>query len=84
MTIIHFTAEWCQPCKAMKPIVQAVVQERDDLSYMAIDVDEDPEQMVKYEVRSVPTFILLNDDGTVIGRAIGAQPKQKFLDSLGL
>lgn len=84
MILMHFTAEWCQPCKMMKPIVQQIVHERDNLNYMPIDIDEMPEVSFEYEVASVPTFVLLNDSGEEISRSVGAKPRQQFLDSLGL
>lgn len=84
MILMHFTATWCQPCKMMKPIVEQIVHERGDLSYMAVDVDDDPQTASDYDVMSVPKFVLLGDDGTILAEVVGAMPRQKFLDHLNL
>lgn len=80
---MHFTAEWCGPCKMMKPIVSEVISEN-DIEYIVVDIDEHRQTAIDYEVMGVPTFILLNDNNDAIARVTGALPKQKFIDSLGI
>lgn len=59
--ILHFTASWCQPCQKLKPIIEEFVDKHPEVMYTKIDVDEAPEKVNHYEVRSVPTLIILED-----------------------
>lgn len=84
MKLMHFTAEWCGPCKMMKPIIDEVISENDNLEYVSVDIDEHRETALDYEIMGVPTFILMDDENNTIVRITGALPKQKFLDALGI
>lgn len=84
MRLMHFTAEWCQPCKMMKPIIDQVIDENPSIEYIAIDIDENPETAADYGIMSVPSFISLDDDNNVIQRAVGAMPKAEFVKRLQL
>jgi thioredoxin 1 len=76
--LLVFSASWCGPCKAFKPTLLELEQDR--LVY--IDIDEMPEIREDYEVRSVPTIILVDEDGNELERFIGAQPLSKLQDLL--
>lgn len=84
MRLLHFTATWCGPCKMMKPVVDSVVSERDDIEYVSVDIDENPETAADYDVMGVPTFILLNDSDEVLASVVGALPRDRFLSALGI
>lgn len=84
MKLIHFTAEWCGPCQMMKPMIDQVVSERDNLDYVQVDIDKEREYAISEQIMSVPTFILEDDNGEVVTRFSGGMPKQKFLDALGI
>ena len=77
--LLVFSASWCGPCKAFKPTLLELDQDR--LEY--IDIDQLPEIREDYEVRSVPTVILVDDDGEELVRLVGAQPLSKLQDLLG-
>ena len=79
MKLLHFTAEWCQPCKAMKPIIDEYVEANPELEYSPIDIDYNFDSLTKFDVLGVPTFILFNGDEEV-RRHTGAMPKQEFLE----
>ena len=77
--LLVFSASWCGPCKAYKPTLLELDQNR--LQY--IDIDELPEIREDYDVRSVPTTILVDEDGEEITRLVGSQPLSKLQDLLG-
>lgn len=80
MTALYFTAPWCQPCKQLGPIMADVK----DIPVKKIDVDQSTEQAVKYGVFSVPTVIVLKEDGSEAGRFSGARDAgfvQRFIAS---
>ena len=74
--VLYFTADWCNPCKKVKPIVEEM--NKDSITkFQMIDVDLEMELTKKFEIRSVPTFILIKD-GKEIKRTTGAQTKQQL------
>ena len=78
-TAKYFSATWCGPCKAFKPIVQEVVSEGYNIEY--IDIDSNQDAAVEYGVRSVPTVVILQN-GTEVDRLVGSVPKQALLNKL--
>lgn len=76
--LLVFSASWCGPCKAFKPTLLELDQSR--LEY--IDIDVLPELRVDYDVRTVPTVILVDEDGEELERLTGAQPLSKLQDML--
>jgi len=84
-TLVHFTADWCQPCKRMQPIIDKVVTENTG-SYIKINIDKDTELFDKYtsyfgSVMSVPTFWSIQDEELVdthVGVATEAQIKALY------
>ena len=77
-TVFYFTADWCTPCKRVKPIVEELNREQADARFQIIDVDIEMELAKKFEIRSVPTFILIKD-GVEINRLTGAQTRDSLI-----
>jgi thioredoxin 1 len=74
--VLYFTADWCNPCKKVKPIVEEM--NKDSMTkFQIIDVDSEMELTKKFEIRSVPTFILIKD-GKEIKRTNGAQTREQL------
>lgn len=76
--VIDFWATWCGPCKLMNPILDEVEKENPSLTITRIDIDSDKDMVEKYNIQSVPTYIILKD-GKEVDRIIGAKPKFAFL-----
>ena len=72
--IIFFGASWCGPCKMFKPVMESLQSE---MSITFIDVDSSPQTATQYNVRSVPTTIVVQN-GVEIGRAVGAKSKEEI------
>lgn len=73
--VFYFTADWCQPCKKVKPIVEDMKKE--GFEFQIIDVDYEQSLVKKFEIRSVPTFILF-ENGKEIDRMVGAKTKEEL------
>ena len=78
-TILYFTAEWCGPCKKTRPIVEELNKDLSLTNIKIIDVDSEMELAKKFEIKSVPTFIVIKDNEE-INRVVGAQTKQSLLE----
>ena len=78
-TAKYFTATWCGPCKAFKPVMNEVAGEGYSIKF--IDVDENQSLASKYGVRSVPTTII-EEKGIEVDRFVGALPKETVKNKL--
>ena len=58
-TIYYFTADWCAPCKKTRPIVEHLMREQKEAGFQIIDADSEIELVKKFNIISIPTFILL-------------------------
>lgn len=72
--LLYFSAAWCNPCKAFKPLMESLQSE---MPIQFIDVDSSSQTAAQYNVRSVPTTIVVQN-GTEIGRAVGAKTKEEI------
>lgn len=77
ITIVKFSATWCQPCKQYNPILYKVVEDRDDVELIEVDIEEDPDKAVAYGVQGVPYTVLQRGD-EILGGFKGATTKGKL------
>jgi len=75
-SVFYFTADWCGPCKMVRPIVEELKSE--GFFIQIIDVDTEIELAQKFKIKSIPTFILFEDQNE-INTIIGAQTKQSLI-----
>jgi thioredoxin 1 len=73
--IYYFTADWCSPCKRTRPIVEELNREQTKVNFQFIDADSEIELVQKFNIQSIPTFILF-ENGIEKKRLIGAQTKE--------
>ena len=74
-TVFYFTADWCGPCKKVRPIVEDM--KKDGFEFQMIDADYEQLLVKRFEVKSVPTFILM-EDGKEVNRMSGAKTRQEL------
>ena len=81
--LVDFTAVWCAPCKMLDPLVRQLAQEWDGkVKVVKLDVDENPDLAMHYQVMSVPTLMLFIG-GQPSQRLSGYQPKDKIVARFG-
>jgi thioredoxin 1 len=81
INIFYFTADWCQPCKKIKPIVQEINKDKSGLKFHMVDADIEQELVQRFKIQSLPTFIIINQ-GKEVQRLIGLQTKEKLQEFL--
>jgi thioredoxin 1 len=80
--LVDFWAPWCGPCLAVSPVLDDLATElAGRLRIAKVNIDEDEELAFRFQVSSIPTFILFKD-GQVADRMLGAMPKTAFRDFL--
>lgn len=62
-TVLHFTAEWCGPCAAVRRVVDQVCAELPGVAHVEIDMDANPEAARRLSVLSLPTTIIFDAQG---------------------
>jgi thioredoxin 1 len=81
--LVDFWAEWCGPCRMVGPIVEEIAGEyAAKISVAKLNVDENPQTAMQYDVMSIPTMIVYQD-GVEKKRIVGARPKHALLAELG-
>ena len=74
--LVDFYADWCGPCKAMSPTLDAF-QKVSDVPLVKVNVDQERDLAMKYDVRCSPCFIYI-EDGVAKSRATGTQSLQQL------
>jgi thioredoxin 1 len=73
--MVDFWAEWCGPCRAVSPILDAIAHEHaEKLDIVKLNVDDNPETALKYGITSIPAMYVFRN-GEIAKRVIGAKPK---------
>ena len=79
--LVDFWAPWCGPCRIIAPHLEELDNEREDLTVVKMNVDENPETAAKYGIMSIPTLILFKN-GQVAKQVVGALPKARLQQEL--
>ena len=80
--LVDFTATWCGPCKQLEPIIQQLACDWDGkVQVYKLDVDENPDLTMQFQVMGVPT-VMLFVHGKPVERFSGYQPKDRIVSKL--
>ena len=83
--LVDFWAEWCQPCHALAPVIEAAIEERGDaVALVKVDVDANPGLSETYAVRGIPAVKAFRD-GRIVAQFTGARSRpalEVFLDEV--
>jgi len=83
--VYKFSATWCSPCKVYAQTFEKVknMEEFKDIEFKAIDIenDDNAEMLVeKYQIKSVPTTVLLDENDDLIYKVMGNIPQKDLIE----
>jgi len=82
LAMVDFWAVWCGPCRIIAPMVDQLATEYDGkLRVAKLDVDENPETAMRFNVRSIPS-ILFFKGGKHVDTVVGAVPKNQLVERI--
>ena len=76
MKYLYFSAPWCTPCKQLAPKMELVAEK---ITVEKILVDTNVEIAQKYGIRSIPTVVLIDENGIELERFVGVNPVEFYL-----
>ncbi len=71
---VDFYADWCGPCKMVSPVVEKLAGENTDITFVKVNVDDNPEVASRFGIMSIPTLIAFKD-GEVAKTGVGYMPE---------
>jgi thioredoxin 1 len=79
--LVDFWAAWCGPCKMMNPVIEQVKSNNENLEVVKVNVYEERDLAVKYQIRSIPTLVLFKE-GVPVWRNSGVLTEQTISDKI--
>jgi thioredoxin 1 len=79
--VVDFHAVWCGPCRMMSPVLAELADERPDVRFVKLDVDDNQQTAVQYGVLSMPTLMVFRGGQPVL-RLVGARRKSRLTAEL--
>ena len=73
--LVDFWASWCGPCRMLAPTLDEIAAEHPEITLAKVNVDEEQELAVQFQVMSIPTLILFKG-GKPVDTSIGFRPKE--------
>ena len=81
LTIVDFWAEWCGPCRLLKPLLHKIAGEHPEIQLLTIDVDQNQELAAQYDINSIPDVIFFKN-GEQVDRFVGVMPENEILEKI--
>ena len=81
IALVDLFADWCGPCQMIAPIIEEISNEKTNVNFFKVNVDDTPEVAIKYGVSSIPTLLVFKD-GELVNKAVGAYPKEAIIKLL--
>ena len=76
--LVDFWADWCGPCKRLAPTIEQLAGEyAGKLTIGKLNVDDNPNTAIKFQIRGIPA-VLLFKNGQVVDQVVGLAPKEDF------
>lgn len=80
--LVDFNAEWCGPCKMLKPVLEAMSKENNKVKFVSVNVDDNGDLAREYNVFSIPCLVVI-ENGKEIKRSVGLISKSELEELIG-
>ena len=80
--LIDFNADWCGPCRMLRPTLDDIAANNDNIKIVSINIDDEDELADKYEVSSIPCLVLIKD-GKEVNRNVGLIAQDQLESFIG-
>ena len=80
--LVDFNANWCGPCRMLRPILEEVSKERENIKIVSVNVDDEEELAREYGVMSIPCLVLIKN-GQEVTRNVGLIGKDEINRLIG-
>lgn len=81
VVVKKFSATWCGPCRALAPVINEIKGQFSNVRFEEYDVDNEVDEVVKYNVTSVPT-VIIEKNGQLIERFTGLSSKVAYINAI--
>ena len=79
--LADFYSNWCGPCKMLRPILEEISDDRQDVKVVSINIDEEDELAEQFDVSAIPCVVLIKD-GMEADRSVGLKPREALEELL--
>ena len=80
--LVDFWATWCGPCRMLAPILEELSGQHPELKIVKVDVDENRELALRYDIESIPTLLVFRD-GQLAHKSIGFVSREEIEKLIG-
>ena len=80
--LADFYANWCGPCRMLRPTLEEIAAEREDIKVVSVNIDEEEALADDFGISSIPCLVLIKD-GKEADRSVGLRPKEAIEEMLG-
>ena len=80
--LVDFNADWCGPCRMLKPSLEELANEKDNVKIVSINIDDEYELAEQYGVQSIPCLVLFKN-GKEEKRNVGLISKDEIISLIG-
>lgn len=79
--LVDFYADWCGPCKMMAPVIEEMSNEKTNVKFGKVNVDDNQNLAEQYDIMSIPTIMIFKT-GRPVRKFVGVTPKGQILESI--
>ncbi len=81
LTIVDFWAEWCGPCRLLKPLLHKIAGEHPEIQLLTVDVDTNWDLAGQYNINSIPAVFMFKN-GEIVDNFVGVMPENEILEKI--
>ena len=81
LTIVDFWAEWCGPCRLLKPLLEGIAGEHPEIQLLTVNVDANGDLAGEYDINSIPAVFMFKN-GEIVDNFVGVMPENEILEKI--